>query len=202
MKIINLLYCFSIFAMSCQPIQSEDSISEMDCNCTDLPIIDGPSFGYQFITNDSANYTRPFPNPNNADEFLFIQRIKRFDALYTYNLKTKQKIKLLEGRILFVPKWGKNDWILVTREDEQIWKLKSNGDSLQQLSQIAPNYVPEWDYKSEKIIFYKNSDNPILWIKRVFYWIVFHSMQVQGAIGIIQMDFSFGKVSLQMAIFL
>lgn len=163
MKIIHLLYGVSFLGMSCQHTSCLDTVSTPKCDCVELPRIEGPSVGYEFYTHDSASFSRPFPNPNNADEFLFVHH-SRLDILYTYNVKSKLKKKLLEGRILFVPKWGKKDWILVTREDEKIWKIKSNGDSLRLLSSTAANYVPEWNQTCDKIIFYKESNNPYSYI--------------------------------------
>jgi len=67
------------------------------------------------------------------------------EELWKFNLSIKEHSLLIEG-VHYRPKWGKSDWLLFNRTDNQVWKMKSNGDSLTLLTDNTTLYThPEWN---------------------------------------------------------
>jgi hypothetical protein len=119
-------------------------------NCSSLP----PSnsiWGYNTVI-DTPYLGQPYFNPNNSNEFLYVEGVLQ-DRLYIYNLLSGTKKLLFEGSILFPPKWSSKNWILLNLGDENIWKIKGNGDSLSQLTFGGGNYYGEWNSTGNRFIF-------------------------------------------------
>ena len=112
--------------------------------------------GYQYQTqNPTLNRQAPCFNPNNTAEIsLTVGNISNpaGDNLYTLNLNTGQKTFLVNN-VWYQPKWSVKNWIVFNRTDRQIWKIKSNGDSLTQLTFSNENYAPEWSPDGEKLVY-------------------------------------------------
>lgn len=115
-----------------------------------------------FPTNyyDSTQFNAPFLNPNNSDEFVYLYKNSvhpQQNGLYKFTISTKVKQQLVSNLIIFnQPKWGKNNWILfnvINGDNREIYKVKSNGDSLTQLTLNNPDLFPEWDNVNNRIIF-------------------------------------------------
>lgn len=106
--------------------------------CGDLD--DLKEWGY-IIDKDSITYFSPCYNPNNNNEFVFIEKSDSdyISKLCTFNMLTKEKV-LLADYPSYHPQWGKNNWIVFNRFNSQIWKVKSNGDSLTMLFSEGTNY--------------------------------------------------------------
>lgn len=64
---------------------------------------------------------------------------------------------MYEGTIIFQPKWGKNDCILLNLPDANIWRIKSNGDSLTKITTRGGYYQPEWNIDCNKLVFYETN---------------------------------------------
>jgi len=124
-------------------------------DCVPIPPYQEMGTGYNYIL-DSSYYARPNFNPNNPNEIIFVIEKGLNHKLIKYNLLTKEKQTLFEGTIIFQPKWGKNDWILLNLPDANIWSLKSNGDSLTRITSRGGYYQPEWNTYSDKIVFYES----------------------------------------------
>lgn len=123
--------------------------------CEDFP--SSPAgIGYQYQSrNPTLNKWASCFNPNNAAEIVFTTGdsiITSGNNLYTLNLNTGQKI-YLANNVWFQPKWSVKNWIVFNRVGSQIWKIKSNGDSLTQLTFMNENYDPEWSPDGEKLVF-------------------------------------------------
>jgi Tol biopolymer transport system component len=90
--------------------------------CVDLTDI--PPF------NDTI-YNTPRFNPNNSNEIIYVQGIQSIDKinLVKLNLITGQKTYIITG-VWRRPDWSIKDWIVFNHADNQVWKIKSNGDSL------------------------------------------------------------------------
>lgn len=122
--------------------------------CDDIPASNFTS-GYNFI-DIFPRYERPCFNPNNSAEFVCQINDGTSDSpsIFIYNLETNERTLLYKGGIYGIPDWGKNGWILLNPvEDPQIWKIKSNGDSLTQLTSEGTNLTPYWNPNADKIIF-------------------------------------------------
>ena len=128
------------------------------CNPVPLPNNGGPSTGWNFI-KDSAYFSSPCFNPNNANEFIFSLQPYGLGKtkLCKFNMQTHQLFAIIEATILFPAKWGKNDWILLSLGDQNIWKIKSTGDSLTQLTFSSSNFSPYWNYTYDTIGFYNTT---------------------------------------------
>jgi len=80
-------------------------------------------------------YNNPRFNPNNPNEIIYTQGIQsqQITRLVKRNLLTGHETFIISdvwGR----PDWSIKDWIVFNHADNHIWKIKSNGDSLQQLT--------------------------------------------------------------------
>lgn len=85
------------------------------------------------ITNNSIE---PRFNPENPYEISFISEINSNHGLFIYNFCTNKTRFVLSSKIYYYNyNWGRNDWIYFTSYDQNIWKIKSNGDSLTQFTQ-------------------------------------------------------------------
>lgn len=151
-----ILMFIILFLHSCK--KDEPEISFVDC--TPIPPYTDVGFGYNYII-DTIYYTCPSFNPNNPEEFVYIHKNYSSNTyrLFKYNYQTKEKTLIYTGDIYFQPKWGKNDWILLNLPDANIWRIKSNGDSLTKLTSTGGFYQPEWDKDNQKIVFYESFNN-------------------------------------------
>lgn len=99
-----------------------------------------------------SRFFLPVVNPNSPDELLYIFR----DSLLILGLKL-YKVDFCNNQKSLVTAdfshmnfggaiWGATDWIVFTSfPDEQLWKMKSNGDSLQQLTDLPRRVTyPIW----------------------------------------------------------
>lgn len=149
-----------IIAFSCKkkPIgttDSEDCISLIPCN---QPTQGG---GYYYIP-DSCNYTMPCFNPNNPSEFLFIKSCggnTAYATIFKHNLLNNNTIEIFSGAVWYAPKWGGNDWIIFSESDKNIYKIKSNGDSLTQLTNENCYHYPTWYFDEDKFVAYNECLN-------------------------------------------
>jgi len=149
MKYLYIIITFILF-FSCK----KDNIISSDCNNNCIEIPQSQSFyGYDY-KYDSVLYISPCFNPNNGNEILYVEKnlASGVTKLIKYNLQTFEKENILEAEIYFQPSWANNDWIIFGLNDENIWKIKSNGDSLTQLTFIGSNFNPECNFNSNRII--------------------------------------------------
>lgn len=109
---------------------------------------------------DSTQFKTPSINPNNPNEFVYYytnSNKQSLNGLYKYEITTGLKTPLITGlNLLAQPKWGKNGWILfnvINGDDREIYKVKSNGDSITKLTSFHPDLFPEWNSDATRIIF-------------------------------------------------
>jgi len=150
LRAISALLIF--FILSCRKDTTFPPECVPDCECVPIPEYTGTGFGYSFQT-EGAYLQKPYFNPNNENEFLF----EEGGIIYKYNQATQSKETIYAGAIIFLPKWGKNNWVLLNLPDQNIWKIKSNGDSLTQLTSTSNNFYPEWNKAGDRIIFYNTA---------------------------------------------
>lgn len=131
--------------------EPDDCIYETIDSC-DLPDITIGPFGYTKYEYDSIMYYSPCFNPNNSNEFVFIEERPELSQsdLYIYNIVTGER-KFLADQVDFFPKWSSNDWIVFNR-GSKIWKIKSSGDSLMLLFPVGEYYAVEVNPLGNKII--------------------------------------------------
>jgi hypothetical protein len=104
--------------------------------------------GEQYVHTDKYEYLHLCINPNNPYEIAFVRRENKgfpitTGELYTYNF-CNNIIKLLATNAFYDLDWSVKNWIVFTGKDYQLWKIKSNGDSLIQLTNSGTNNAAKW----------------------------------------------------------
>ncbi|MCF8429923.1 MAG: hypothetical protein K9G64_07295 [Bacteroidia bacterium] len=124
-----------------------------------IPKYKGPGFGFEIVHLDSFNYTVPYSNPNNKNEFVYFVYDYKLNnsGIYIYNILTKQKSLVLETDLRAKKRypqsdirWSRKGWLIFADFDNNIYKIKPNGDSLTQLTYSRSNFVPEWNLEGTK----------------------------------------------------
>lgn len=151
MKIILWVVALAttIFTISCNVDPEIDILGD----CEDLDLADG-----YLISIDSVMYFAPYFNPNNSNQFVYIEQ-KASDQikwLCIFDITTKEKIYLCD-EVDFNPRWAANNWVVFNRGGE-IWKIKTNGDSLELLFTGYGKYDLEVNPSGEKIMFRESND--------------------------------------------
>lgn len=155
--IIGTMPILSIFIFSCnKPIVIElpvDGQDTADCYFP-LPNDGGLGYGYDYIF-DSIHYERPYFNPNNPDEFIYLEN----GDLYKYTISSHEKSLLYvpDHYIYFQPKWSRKGKIAFNTSDYNIWVMNDNGDSLKKITNvngdISVNYYGEFNYTGDSLMF-------------------------------------------------
>lgn len=159
-KILILLLIFELI-FSCNKADIDDSSSD----CEDF--ISSSPFGFYLNSFPPFLYIKPCFNPNDENEFIYVKlnSATMESDLYKYNL-IDQTSTLLINNVSGYPQWGKTDWILFEMNDERLWKIKSNGDSLTLLiSDGIYNDYATWNSSGDRFIFrlhYGDSVNSII----------------------------------------
>ncbi|OFY87078.1 MAG: hypothetical protein A3K10_06355 [Bacteroidetes bacterium RIFCSPLOWO2_12_FULL_31_6] len=130
---IVLFFFFTMFFTHCKKDAAIHPTVEDEC--VNFPPSSSP-LGYQY-QQPEITYNAPCFNPSNPNEIIFIRG--HYSAQYTelvkYNFITKnEQILLNSNQIWGHPNWGISGWILLNKGDNQVWKIKDNGDSLTQLT--------------------------------------------------------------------
>jgi hypothetical protein len=101
------------------------------------------------ISRTRYDYSFPCFNPNDSEEFAYL----RFDntststnsELWIYNYCNEER-KMLYDSVLVSLDWSIKDWLIFTASNQMIYKIKSNGDSLTQLTFSGSyNRRPRWN---------------------------------------------------------
>ncbi len=164
---IICLFMASLFLSSCHkdpPVQVEDPPGWVPDSC-DISIpghisIWGVNFELQF-----PSYQTPCFNPNNGNEIIFIESWNkdsitidttfnlRRGGIVKYNLETQEKFLVYDGSLQIRPRWSRKDWIIFYTSDHLIYKIKSNGDSLTQLTFEGMCRGPEWNKAGDMFVY-------------------------------------------------
>jgi len=124
----------------------EGQIFQSPDSCITLPPPLNITFGYDLAPPDFL-FRRPVFNPNNGDEMLYIKVEGEYFNPYTelriVNLCTGED-RFVTDKASFNPDWSVKDWIIFEDAHFKIWKIKSNGDSLIQLTFNHQQNHPKW----------------------------------------------------------
>jgi Tol biopolymer transport system component len=120
--------------------------------CFEIPVL---PIGFWEYEDEYFQYTNPQYNPNSGDEFVFLRadRINNKTDLCLYNLITRQFRVLVSDILSGPPKWSTKDWILFANSDYNLYKIKSSGDGLTQLTAGGINHDPEWSPDGTQFLF-------------------------------------------------
>lgn len=134
-----------LFAISC----GSDPIDPID-QCQEIP--GDPTRKYQL--RHYPAYAHPCFNPLNSDEFVYFKyKGDWVDAeMRIHNLSSNHDTLIYRGPLHAKPDWGAKDWILFNQYDNQIWKIRSDGSQLTQLTNEGINVDASWDNAGERFI--------------------------------------------------
>lgn len=123
-----------------------------------------PSMTLPSDTN-KYSYSEVVVNPNNRYEIAYLRQENdnaQFPELCIYNFCNNQ-LNVIETNVFYSIDWGTNDWIVYTGEDQNIWKIKSNGQGLTQLTTSGSvNNSAKWSLDGERILYSSNNDYRIM----------------------------------------
>ncbi len=131
----------------------------------DIPTPSNCNDGYVSMGNENEVFpdkvfrNAPVSNPSNLAEFAYVAVDGELEGIWKYNLITNQTSLIIEFNVSEVPDWSIKDW-LVFGTSGQLYKCKSNGDSLTQLTFTGSNYHPNWSPDGNSIIFTKDDGSP------------------------------------------
>lgn len=176
MKRITLLALLSIFCLcSCNP--EKDNILPNPINEIEEEPCLWDAYVTKVVNQDSSieflqcpfepfehyigkyRYSYPEFNPKNPNEFAYI----RYDneghglihELWIFDFCTGEN-RYVTDKIMTRLDWSVKDWLLFTGKDRQLWKIKSNGDSLTQLTFSGfSNFDGKWRSDGNQFLFKK-----------------------------------------------
>jgi hypothetical protein len=162
-KFLITLSLFFVF-MSCEKDMTFPL--EGDQECFDISYPKGTTIlPYSF---NEFGYYSPDYNPLNPNEICYI-RIGHY-PIYSNELR-KRDLFTNEDILLATPcwerpNWTSNNWIFFNKGDNQLWKIKGNGDSLTQISQGSDGdfFSASWDDEGKRVAFRKRVTNGYLTI--------------------------------------
>lgn len=134
-----------------------DTSSEV-FTCKNLPNEPVP-FGWNDSTrNGEENVIQFMYNPANSSEVIYMAAGDQAGSnkLYCYNLPRKTR-QFLGYCGPYAPSVNKRGWIVFSSIEQNLFKIKSNGDSLTQLSSNNVSHAPSWDYTGNFIYFYQST---------------------------------------------
>lgn len=127
--------------------------------CENLPPT--PVLGWKDSTIDeNKNINAFFFNSVNADEIVYVTNgdVFGYNKIFTYNIP-KQKNTYLGSSGTYIPQVNNKGWIVFCSGDFNIFKIKTNGDSLRQLTWGNMFHSPQWDYTGKYIYFFQAAFN-------------------------------------------
>ena len=105
---------------------------------------------------DETYLGSPIINPNNSDELIYLDNQYPNSRMMFYNIQTHEKRVLVNENVASNFSWSKKDWVLFQRSaDFNLYKVKSNGDSLTQLTYGGKWFHGQWNHEGNKFIVYR-----------------------------------------------
>jgi WD40 repeat protein len=113
-----------------------------------------PPLGFVGIGPDRG-FVYPTFNPHDRCEILVVKGNgeTKIADLIIYDVETNTERFIMNIKPWSYPRWSVKDWIVFQASDGQIWKVKSEGDSLTRLTHFGGNYDPDWSPDGEKIVY-------------------------------------------------
>jgi hypothetical protein len=171
-KIAPVLLFLIVWSFSCKkkedttPAPTEDPTPVAPVSvipdCESLPPEPKP-FGWTDSTLDaSRNFLAFNYNPLDPNEFVYVLDgdIGGYSPIYFMNVVSGQK-KQLGNAGPFLPNISKTGWLTYSSIDNNVYKIKCNGDSVSQLSLNNISLNPHWDYRGRDILFFQEATQNI-----------------------------------------
>ena len=138
-----------LFAIGCK----KDAPVPVEEGCYSFGVSTSP-LGFQY-SYPQYLYREPVFNPQNSDEIIYVREDKLNQSsteLRKRRISSGTDVPLVSD-VWGIPDWHTNGWILLRRTDNQIWKIKSDGDSLTQLTFAGINIGPRWNSTGDKFVY-------------------------------------------------
>jgi hypothetical protein len=135
----------------------QDTVS---LQCGTLPPTPVP-FGWTDTTVDENKNVNAFLyNPVNLNQIYYVVNgdLFAFNKFYLFDLVSQTR-KYLGNVGNFLPQISPNGWIVFSRNDLNIYKIKTNGDSLTQLTFSNLCSDPKWNYTNSQIYYFQVATN-------------------------------------------
>lgn len=148
--------CMKGLAMHTSPANEvEDSLFVF---CTDTCNVDCQEIFSNVIPFD---YTYPCFNPNDPEQLAYFRYDNTGFALgseiWVVDFCSGTK-KMIASNGFYSLDWSNKDWLIYTSTDQNIWKIKSNGDSLTQLTTVGTyNRDAKWSPDGSNFIFQRKT---------------------------------------------
>lgn len=162
-------YIFLFFTLLISGCKKTDPVTEVSSSeapvslsllpeCKSLPAPPDP-FGWVDSSQiDDKNVNAFVYNPINANEILYIVNGDAFEQNKIYNYKyISQQRNYLSHCGNYIPQINSNGWMVFNQTDNNIYKIKLNGDSLTQLTTNSLCSDPKWDYTNQFIYCYQSA---------------------------------------------
>jgi hypothetical protein len=136
------------------PVVSKDT----GFKCAELPP-PSSTFGWADTTTDeNKNVNAFFRNPVNADEVVFVVNGDMYGFNKMYSLHIPSRRMTFHGNLgPYLPQINKYGWIVYSNSENNIFKVKTNGDSLTQLTSQKISHDPKWDYTGNFIYYFQEA---------------------------------------------
>ena len=131
----------------------------IEAPCDTFPPSTNPFGGYQYAYEE-VDYEACCFNPLNNQQIACVKRVNFWIAgLVIIDLVSQEETMLLEDNVR-APQWSSQNWIMFGLLNNRLYKIKSNGDSLQHLTAVTHgvNYNAKWSADGEQIVFVSNRD--------------------------------------------
>ena len=135
--------------------KSKQDVVVPPCDCPSLTAPPANMVLGPYQTRSRRYYALPCFNPSNPREIAYAKSDAdnpTEDGLYMANLDTRQQrpIYLHRGPTLQLH-WSTTGWLALSMND-QVWKIKANGDSLTQLTTGGFHYLPQWSPDGQRLV--------------------------------------------------
>lgn len=114
-------------------------------------------FGYKDTTTDENQNINTFMyNPANPNEIVIVVNGYPVNPnkMYCFNI-VQNKLTFLDNLGDFIPSINKKGWVVYSTIDNNIFKIKCNGDSLKQLTSSNNASDPHWDYSENNFYYFQ-----------------------------------------------
>lgn len=164
-----LLFVFAALLLACNK-KDKDPVFEPEPTpipvvpsdipvCESLPV-DPKPFGWQDSILDAEKSILAFNyTPTSPDQIIYLAAGDVFGFYPIYNLNivsgTKQK---LGNAGYFLPSLNRSNWMVYCTIDNNLIKIKCNGDSALELTSDFRSINPQWDYLGKNIYFFKQAN--------------------------------------------
>jgi Tol biopolymer transport system component len=161
MRIIYLLLLICSLFLSCKKDSPIPAVIPVENNADCLNLYWTTLSGTIDWPGIDTVYNNPRFNPNNSNEIIYVQGNKTKNKTYLVkrNFSTGQETYIVSD-VWSKPDWSSKDWIVFNHADNQVWKIKSNGDSLTLITtNLQGGFNAIWNPDGTKIAYLPSGRN-------------------------------------------